>query len=138
MDEQKKYLSVINNTITGSYEYKSIYYSDDTIKNIKSIVNNLLNEKQDIKDEIIKIEYINSNILRNIYFFDKIYCYERIRHNNTINFVLKNYSQIKGLLDRFNNIYNYNYNTIYILKEKIYTLDLTIDSYNLHITNYTE
>ena len=136
MDEQNnQYLSLINNTIRGSYTYVSNIFIDD----VTIIKNKLLEEKKDIEENIARLEFETSNVFRNILFFDKLYYFyqnQQIKHSNTINVIIKNYSQIKYIFDRLVYIYNRNCNNIITMKEKIHTIDISIDRYNSTINGY--
>jgi hypothetical protein len=100
MDESNNhYFISINNTIRGTYDNTNIY-SYNYIEEIKNTINYLLYNKIVLEENIKKIENSNNVLLRDIKLLDKICCLNNVTHNNTINFIIKNYSQIKFSLDR--------------------------------------
>jgi hypothetical protein len=122
------------NTITGSYASNIILnkLDLDNIFYLPSIFNESDLEKQYIEDKkklekyLYDIELVNINLLIKIRFLNKRYCFVNITHNNTTNFIMKNYIQIKKMLDNYVVIYNKNLYKINLTKEKINNINLNI------------
>jgi hypothetical protein len=122
------------NTITGSYASNIILnkLDLDNIFYLPSIFNESDLEKQYIEDKkklekyLYDIELVNIKLLKKIRFLNKICCFVNITHNNTTNFIMKNYIQIKKMLDNYVVIYNKNLYKINLTKEKINNINLNI------------
>jgi hypothetical protein len=85
-----------------------------------------------IKICIYDIELLNIKLLQNIRFLNKICYFVNIKHSNTTNFIMRNYKQLKHLLDYYVILYNKNLNKINLMKEKINNINLNM----LYIENY--
>jgi hypothetical protein len=116
-----QYFTFINNTIRGTYNIE-----EDTQQKI----NDLIEDINILERHIDNIEYTNSYLLKDIKFLDKIYNYDNITHNNTINFIMKNSRNIKFMLDKIINAYEKNIYKIELLKERIIYMNKTIYIYN--------
>jgi len=122
------------NTITGSYMSDMTFNKSDldNIFYLPSIFNDIdlekkyIEEKKNMEKYLYDIELVNIKLLQNIRFFYKICCFVNIKHSNTNNFVMKNYIQIKQLLDNYVDIYNKNLNKINLMKQKINNINLNI------------
>jgi hypothetical protein len=120
------------NMITGVYSYMDFNADLDNVFYLPSILNENDLEKQYIEDKkkmerhICDIELINIKLLQNIRFLNKICCFVNIKHSNTTNFIMRNYRQIKQLLDNYVDIYNKNLNKINLMKQKINNINLNI------------
>ncbi len=133
MDESNNhYFTFINNTVRGTYDKTNIY-SYNYIEEIKNTINYLLYNKIVLEENIQKLENSNKILLRDIKLLDKICCLNNVTHNNTINFIIKNYSQIKFSLDKFINVYSRNSYEIEIIREKIYDISQLISAHKSRI-----
>jgi hypothetical protein len=101
-----------NNTIRGTYCGADYEINDyDT---------------EEMVDKLYDLEYNNYLILRDIKLFDKTYNYN-VTHSNTKNFIMSNKRQIRYLLDKMIHMYNKNMYKIYLIKEKIYVINKSLD-----------
>jgi hypothetical protein len=120
MDNINKHLDNINKEMF----YKRVY-SFNQNNYYDSLNNNfLIREKNCIEKIVNRLECINMNILRYMDFFNKKYYVINITHNNTINFIMQNNSQLKKLLDKFVFVYNNNLYNINLIKNKINIINL--------------
>jgi hypothetical protein len=134
--------SMPNNTIKGSY-ISHINQCDNNSSNnfyLPAIFNGIELEKQYIEDikkmtmYIYDIELVNMKLLQNISFLNKICYFVNITHSNTTNFIMRNYKQLKHLLDYYVILYNKNLNKINLMKEKINNINLNLNM--SYIENY--
>jgi hypothetical protein len=120
MDNINKHLDNINKEMF----YKRVY-SFNQNNYYDSLNNNfLIGEKNCIEKIVNRLECINMNILRYIDFLNKKSYVINITHNNTINFIMQNNSQLKKLLDKFVFVYNNNLYNINLIKNKINIINL--------------
>lgn len=125
-------------TIRGSYTQILNYRNNDLLNNfyksdLHQIIEEHIEEKNKLQNEIYYIELDNIRLLQHIYFLDKRCCLINITHSNTTNFILANYTQLKTILDRLIIIYNKNLDYITYIKEKIYNIDLSVSRLKLNI-----
>jgi hypothetical protein len=129
-----------NNTIKGSYishvnwfDYNSSEkFFLPAIFNGIELENRYIEDIKKIKICIYDIELLNIKLLQNIRFLNKICYFVNIKHSNTTNFIMRNYKQLKHLLDYYVILYNKNLNKINLMKEKINNINLNM----LYIENY--
>lgn len=127
-------------TIRGSYTQIYNYQNNDFSNNfyisaLHQIIEEHTEEKKKIQNHIFNIELDNTRLLQHIYFLERRCYFLNFTHSNTINFVLANYKQLKHILDRLVIMYNKNLDYINYIKEKIYNIDLSINTIKLNI-NY--
>lgn len=131
-------------TIRGSYtEILNYQYTDFSnnfyVSDLKKIIEEQIKEKVKFESQILERELDNTRLLQNIYFLDRRCYFINITHSNTINFIIANYRQIKNILDKLIIMYNKNLDYINYLKEKIYSINLSINrlksNINYHLNN---
>ena len=122
MDNNINY-SAINNTIRGSY-ISDIYNSYFDVNKIK---HQYIEEKNHLEKQMLNIELINIDLLQNIHSLNKRCYFINVTHNNTINFIIANYVNLKKLLDDLMINYNKNVDKIKLLNQKIEYIELKID-----------
>lgn len=130
-----------NYTIRGSYtpilNYQNVDLSNNFyISDLKQLIEDYTKEKKHFESEIFQLESDNIRLLQNIFFFDRRCYFINITHSNTINFIIANYSQLKNILDKLILIYNKNLDYINFKKEKIYSINLTINTLKSNINYY--
>jgi len=126
----------MDNVIRGTYDStidNNILY-DRYIYNLQELIYEYKKEKNYMEYKLKKLTSENNILLLHINFLNKRYCLN-IKHNNTINFVIKNFQGLKSLLDNLIYIYNENSYSIVLIKEKIHIINLNINKYNLEILN---
>lgn len=129
--------SPMKNTIRGSYSpilnWKMFDFSN-TIYTNNELIEAYIEEKTYLQKQIYDIEINNISLLQYIHFLEKRCTLVNITHNNTINFIIAHYRELKHVLDNAISIYNKNLYNINLLNEKIY--DITITIYNLKLNTY--
>ena len=134
-------LNPFNTIIRCSYtlnsdDPKCDFLNNCYVRDLKELIDTYNQEKNHYKLQIYKLELENYKLLQPIYFLDMKCRFINITHNNTINFIMTNYSQIKSILDRLLNIYNKNIDDINFCKEKIYNIISTINALKSNINYY--
>lgn len=131
------------NKITGSYGSEIVFNNlgSDNIFCLPSIFceNDLekqyIDEKKNMEKYLNDIQLVNIDLLQNIYFFDKKCRFVNITHSNTNNFIMRNYIQLKQLINNYAFNYNKNINKIILTKEKINNINSDILYLNYHNAN---
>jgi hypothetical protein len=137
---QNNNFNQFDTTIRGSYTQIYNYQNNDFSNNfyisaLHEIKEEQTEEKKKFQNHIFNIELDNTRLLQHIYFLERICHFVNLKHSNTINFVIANYTQLKHILDRLVIMYNKNLDYINYIKEKIYNIDLSINRIKLNI-NY--
>lgn len=122
MDNNINYVP-INNIIRGSY-ISDIYNSYCDVNKIK---HQYIEEKNNLEKQMANIELINIDLLQNIHSLNRRCYFINVTHNNTINFIIANYINLKKLLDDLISNYNNNVDKMKLLKQKLQYIELTID-----------
>jgi hypothetical protein len=122
-----------NNTVDSTnYTIKGTYITTLNRKTISFSNINYLNKLKQLIEEYTQekmyFELNNDRILKNIHFLNKRCNFINITHNNTINFIIKNYKEIKHVLDSLVHIYDENSNYINHINIKIYNINRTINN----------
>ena len=129
--------SPMKNTIRGSYSsilnWKMFDFSNTIYKNNNELIEEYVEEKNYLQKQIYDIEINNIGLLQYISFLDKRCSFINITHNNTINFIIAHYRELKHILDNAIFIYNKNLYNIGLLNEKIYDINITINKLKLNI-----
>lgn len=130
MDNNINY-SAINNTIRGSYisDIYNCYFDVNKIKN------QYIEKKNHLENQMLNIELINIDLYQNIHSLNKRCYFINVTHNNTINFIIANYVNLKKLLDDLILNYNKNIDKIKLLHKKIEYIKLQIDKLNYKLIN---
>lgn len=127
-----------NNIIRGSYGYMVNYpnfiYSNYYINNTEELLEIYYEEKINLKNQEYNIKSINIKLLEKIHLFKKRCDLTNISHSNTINFILKYYSNLQQLIDKYIITYNKNLYKINLIEQKIYNIDLTIHTLKNDLT----
>lgn len=123
MDNNINY-DTTNNTIRGSYISDIYNYYVDVHK----IKHKYIEEIIHLEKKIFNIELINIDLLKNIHSLNKRCYFINVTHNNTINFIIANYVNLKKLLEDLIFNYNKNIDNINLLKQQIQYIELKIDS----------
>jgi hypothetical protein len=89
---------------------------------ISVILPNYDNQINKLEQDILELEKNNINIVKNIYSLDKLLKIKNIKHSNTINFMILNYTQLNHTLYRLIKLYNINIYSIYVKQQEIYYL----------------
>lgn len=135
--------SETNNVIRGSYssetyvgqthfEQTDMFYVNDLTK----LIDECNEEKKKIEVYLSKLEIINNKLLNCIEFLHKRCYFINTKHSNTINFVIANYLQLKNMLDNSISSYDNNFYEMEKLREKIYSIDVTVNNFKLNINAY--
>jgi hypothetical protein len=129
--------SPMKNTIRGSYSpilnWKMCDFSNTIYKNNNELIEEYIEEKNYLQKQIYDIEINNIGLLQYIYILDKRCTFINITHNNTRNFIIAHYKELKHVLDNRILIYNKNLYNIGLLNEKIYNINITINKLKLNI-----
>ena len=124
--------SPMKNTIRGSYatilNWKMFDFSNTIYKNNNELIEEYVEEKNYLQKQIYDIEINNIDLLQYIYILDKRCSFINITHNNTMNFIIAHYRELKNILDNAIFIYNKNLYNIGLLNEKIYDINITINN----------
>jgi hypothetical protein len=128
--------SPMKNTIRGSYSpilNWQMFDFSNTIYTNNELIEAYIEEKNYLQKQIHDIEITNISLLQYIYFLDKRCRFVNITHNNTMNFIIAHYRELKHVLDNAIYIYNKNLYNISLLNEKIYDINITINKLKLNI-----
>ncbi len=98
----------------------------------KDYIQSFYDEKKYMEQYIYNLKYTNLQLLQHIHYLNNRCYLKNVTHNNTINFILNNYCQLKKLLTNSMSIYNQNLITIQVVEEEIYSINVIIQSF----TNY--
>lgn len=137
-------LNYFNTTIRGTYtqnsdcqtnNFSNIFFSNSK-SNLKELIEEYTKEKKYFENQLYQIELDNFKLLQYIHFLDKRCYFINLTHSNTINFIIANYRQLKNILDKLVIIYNNNLEYIKFNKEKIYNINMTINTLKLNMSYY--
>ena len=123
--------SQMKHTIRGSYSpilNWQMFDFSNTIYTNNELIEAYIEEKRCLKKQIYDIEINNISLIQYIYFLDKRCNFVNITHNNTMNFIIAHYRELKHVLDCTIHIYNKNVYNISLLNEKIYDINMIINN----------
>jgi hypothetical protein len=129
-----KYNNSFHITIRGTYG-SNINYPNNYLENIfylppifneNDLEKHYIQERKNMEKYFYDMKNVTKKLLKNIRFLNKICCFKNITHSNSVNFIMKNYSPLKQLLNNYIIIYNDNLNKIIITKKKIDNIDSNI------------